>query len=98
VLSALGAKPAQLRAFLWSEGLLIFAAGAAAGLLTGAVLAAMLVKLLTGVFDPPPESLSVPWLYLGLLVLTAFLSVVAAVIVTARYAAASSIERLRATT
>jgi putative ABC transport system permease protein len=98
VLSVLGAKPVQLRAFLWSEGLLIFAAGAAAGLLTGAVLAAMLVKLLTGVFDPPPESLTVPWPYLGLLVLTAFLSVVAAVIVTARYAAASSIERLRATT
>ena len=98
VLSALGAKPAQLRAFLWSEGLLIFVSGAVAGLLTGAILAAMLVKLLTGVFDPPPESLSVPWLYVFVLLLTAFASVAAAVLLAARYAASSTIERLRATT
>lgn len=32
VLSALGAKPSQLTAFLWSEGLLIFAVGGAVGL------------------------------------------------------------------
>jgi putative ABC transport system permease protein len=28
----------------------------------------MLVKVLTGVFDPPPDVLSVPWPYLGVLV------------------------------
>jgi len=26
----------------------------------------MMVKVLTGVFDPPPSSYSVPWGYLGL--------------------------------
>jgi putative ABC transport system permease protein len=26
----------------------------------------MLVKVLTGVFDPPPAALSVPWTYLAL--------------------------------
>jgi putative ABC transport system permease protein len=25
----------------------------------------MLVKLLSGIFDPPPEALSIPWLYLA---------------------------------
>ena len=28
-------------------------------------LSIMLVKVLTGVFDPPPDTLSVPWLYLA---------------------------------
>jgi putative ABC transport system permease protein len=98
ILSALGAKPSQLRAFLWSEGLLIVGAGVAAGLVTGGVLAAMLVKLLTGAFDPPPEALIVPWLYVGLLVGAAYASVAAAVILAAGYAAVSPIERLRATT
>ena len=31
----------------------------------------MLVKLLTGVFDPPPEALSLPFPYLTILVVTA---------------------------
>ena len=98
ILSALGAKPSQLRAFLWSEGLLIVGAGVVAGLVTGALLAAMLVKLLTGAFDPPPEALIVPWLYVGLLVGAAYASLAAAVILAAGYAAVSPIERLRATT
>ena len=25
----------------------------------------MLMKVLTGVFDPPPSSLAIPWAYLG---------------------------------
>lgn len=64
IAQALGATPRQLGSFIWSEtayvtigGLLLGAAGAAA-------LALMLVKVLTGVFDPPPASLAVPWTYL----------------------------------
>jgi putative ABC transport system permease protein len=40
------------------------------GLLAGALIAYVLVKLLTGVFDPPPEVLSVPWSYLVALIVT----------------------------
>jgi putative ABC transport system permease protein len=36
--------------------------------------------MLTGVFDPPPESLSVPWLYLTLLVIAAAVSTIIAVL------------------
>jgi len=47
----------------------------AGGLILGTVAAVaisdMLVKVLTGVFDPPPDALSVPWTYLaGVIVLT----------------------------
>ena len=84
VMVALGAKPAQLLAFLRSEALLIFVAGSALGALTGAAVAWMLVQLLAGVFDPPPDHLTVPWLYLGLLFAAAAVSVGVAVSVTER--------------
>ncbi|NMM28872.1 MAG: hypothetical protein HHJ12_16680 [Glaciimonas sp.] len=37
----------------------------------------MLIKLLNGVFDPPPDYLSVPWLYLMMLVSVAFAAAIA---------------------
>ena len=79
ILSALGAKSGQLGAFLWSEGLFVLVSGAVAGLLTGFGVAEMLVKVLTGVFDPPPEALSVPWSYLLWLVVAAAVATVLAV-------------------
>ncbi len=66
ILTALGARPWQLGAFLWSEALLIVGIGALFGTATGFAVAEVLVRLLSGVFDPPPETLAVPWLYLVL--------------------------------
>ncbi|TAV64730.1 ABC transporter permease [Rhizobium leguminosarum] len=71
VLVALGATPRQLGAFVWSEAALAVGGGTFFGLLAGALIAYVLVKLLTGVFDPPPEALSLPWGYLVVLVVTA---------------------------
>lgn len=71
VLVALGARPRQLGAFVWSEAALVVGSGMFLGLLVGALIAYVLVKLLTGVFDPPPESLSLPWGYLAIVVATA---------------------------
>ncbi|WP_022799579.1 ABC transporter permease [Thermus islandicus] len=79
VLIALGAKPKQLGAFLWGEGLVVAGAGSLAGLLIGLGVAQLLVKLLDGVFDPAPERLAIPWGYLAALALAAFLSTVLAV-------------------
>lgn len=70
VLVAIGAKPHQLAAFFWSEGLLITLAGVIFGVAIGSTTAWMLVKMLTGVFDPPPEHLEIPFLYLTALLLT----------------------------
>ncbi|MGI8623775.1 MAG: ABC transporter permease [Solirubrobacteraceae bacterium] len=65
IASALGARTRQLGAFVWGESVFV----AAGGLLLGSVIAVaitnMLVKVLTGVFDPPPDLLSIPWAYLG---------------------------------
>jgi putative ABC transport system permease protein len=71
ILVALGAKPRQLGAFVWSEAALVVGGGMLIGLSAGALVAHVLVKLLTGVFDPPPEALSLPWPYLAMLVVTA---------------------------
>jgi len=79
ILGAIGARPAQLAAFLWGEGLVIIVGGLVFGLITGTLTAWMLVKLLTGVFDPPPEALSVPWLYLAIVLGLVVASVAAAV-------------------
>lgn len=95
VLLALGAKPRQLSAFLWSEGLLIFTVGGAIGLAGGFGMAWMLVKLLTGVFDPPPDRLSIPWLYVLALVCAAFVSIAAAVIGAQRETRVPAVQRLR---
>ena len=95
ILSALGARRRQIGAFIWSEGLLIFAGGSAVGLLTGFAVAQMLVKLLTGVFDPPPQSLNIPWAYLALLISSAFAATAAAVLAAQAAAQVSVTEGLR---
>lgn len=80
ILSAIGATRLQLSAFLWSEGLLVIVGGIVFGLLSGLATSWMLVKLLTGVFDPPPEALSIPWGYLGIVLFLVVAAVVVAVI------------------
>ena len=66
-MAALGVSLRQISAFLWSESALVLGAGLllAAGL--GWLLARMLVAMLQHVFDPPPDTLAVPWTFLGLL-------------------------------
>ncbi|MEP6759462.1 MAG: FtsX-like permease family protein [Actinomycetota bacterium] len=69
IASALGAKRRQLGGFVWSEAAFVAVGGLTLGALAGWWIAQVIVKILTGVFDPPPEHLSVPWAYLtGLLV------------------------------
>jgi putative ABC transport system permease protein len=80
ILSALGATDAQRASFLWSEGLVILTGGILIGTATGFAVARMLVALLTGVFDPPPQSLAVPWVYLTVLAAAAIAATAAAVL------------------
>jgi putative ABC transport system permease protein len=70
IMSALGGRRRHLRATVASETLLVGATGALGGAVLGATLTRILVKVLTGVFDPPPSVITVPWAYLtGLAVL-----------------------------
>lgn len=64
VASALGARGRQLSSFVWSEATFVTAGGFVVGAGVGWGVSYMLVKILTGVFDPPPTHLFVPWLYL----------------------------------
>ena len=65
IATALGARRAELGAFVWSEAIFVTVGGVLLGTLCGWGLAAVIVKILTGVFDPPPEHLAVPWTYLA---------------------------------
>ncbi|WP_066954483.1 FtsX-like permease family protein [Streptomyces lushanensis] len=63
--SVLGARGRQLSGFVWSEAALVAVAGLAGGAVLGWALSRMLVKVLSGVFDPPPSRIAVPWAYLS---------------------------------
>jgi putative ABC transport system permease protein len=71
ITTALGAGPRQVAAFVRAEVALVIVAGAAGAVAIGWVLALMLVKVLTGVFDPPPAHLALPTAYLGTLAVVA---------------------------
>jgi putative ABC transport system permease protein len=64
ILTALGAKRRHMRALIGSEAGVLTTLGLASGALAGAILSTMLVKVLTGVFDPPPSAVAIPWPYL----------------------------------
>ncbi|MCV7345985.1 ABC transporter permease [Mycolicibacterium rhodesiae] len=66
LMSALGAHSRHLRAMVFSETAVLTTIGIVAGGLTGSVLSVMLVKVLSGVFDPPPDTIAAPWAYLGI--------------------------------
>ena len=94
ILAAIGAKQQQLAAFLWSEALLILLGGLGFGVISGLLMAWMLVKMLTGIFDPAPETLAIPLPYLVLMTSVFVASVIAAVIFAKR-SARPQIEHLR---
>jgi putative ABC transport system permease protein len=95
LLAAMGANPRQLGAFLWTEGLIILLAGMVLGFITGFGIAKMLVKVLTGVFDPPPESLSIPSAYLIVLIVAGCVSTAAAVLIARWVTERRAIQALR---
>jgi putative ABC transport system permease protein len=90
-----GAKTRHLGAFVWSEGLIILLGGTLFGSIAGLGLAELLVKMLTHIFDPPPESLVLPWGYLAFLlsalVIATIVAVVSSIVATKR----SGVEVLR---
>jgi putative ABC transport system permease protein len=95
IATSLGATPRQLGGFVWSEAMFVTAGGLAVGALAGWALTAMLVKVLTGVFDPLPASLSVPWLYLAVVGAVWVAAVVAAGFATITEARRAPAARLR---
>ena len=92
---ALGARPRQLAAFVWAETGFVTISGVVLGAAGAGWITWMLVKLLTGVFDPPPSQPAVPWPYLAALTAVAAIAVVAASLTTLRALRNPNVETLR---
>ncbi|MFI1294198.1 FtsX-like permease family protein [Streptomyces sp. NPDC020792] len=95
IATVLGATRRQLRGLVLSEAVVLTAGGLAGGALSGWVLSQMLVKVLTGVFDPPPETIAVPWAYVTATVLVALAAVAAAALNGVRRSHRPAVEELR---
>ena len=95
IAAALGAKRRQLGAFIWSEAAFVTLGGILLGASIGVGIAEVLVKILTGVFDPPPEHLSAPWAYLAALLTAIGASVLVAGFVMGAVTRRSGMETLR---
>ncbi|MFN8164058.1 MAG: ABC transporter permease [Solirubrobacterales bacterium] len=83
-MAALGASLRDIGAFVRSEAGVILGAAVLLAMFLGWLLAEMLVAMLQHVFDPPPDHLAVPWLFLGGLCLSAILGGALAAALAAR--------------
>jgi putative ABC transport system permease protein len=55
----------------------------------------MLIKVLTGVFDPPPSSAAVPWPYLAATLVVAVGAIAVGALVSAHGSTRPAVEELR---
>jgi putative ABC transport system permease protein len=95
IAAALGARTRQLGGFVWGEWAFVTGAGLVLGTAIAAGISALLVKVLTGVFDPPPDHPAVPWSYLGVLLALTLGAVWVAGRATLRALRRRAIEELR---
>ena len=95
IIGALGARRRQLGGFVWGESLYVTVGGLLCGVVGATGLSVMLVKILTGVFDPPPDVLAVPWGYLLGTLAAAAAAVVAAAAITISSLTRPAIQELR---
>ncbi len=83
-MTALGARLRDVTAFVWSEAGLVLTAALALAAGLGWLLSEMLVAMLQHVFDPPPDTLAIPWRYLLELAAAALIGTAAATAIAAR--------------
>jgi putative ABC transport system permease protein len=94
IANALGATRRQLGSFGLAEAVLLIICSVGAAAVLGWVLSQMLVSMLSGVFDPPPSALSVPWSYLAATVAASVVAIGAVSATTARLARRSPLSVL----
>jgi putative ABC transport system permease protein len=95
ITAALGARTRQLAAFVWAEAFFVALGGAVLGVLSGWGLSFIIVKILTGVFDPPPPHLFAPWGYLAALAAVTACAIIAAGVSVIRSARQPTMEIIR---
>jgi putative ABC transport system permease protein len=94
-LAILGANARQRAGFLWTEARALVAAGLVAGVTAGVLVAAELVKVLNGIFDPPPQHPAIPWAFVCELIGAVLLAATAATAGAGRWAGRVDSSRLR---
>jgi len=95
IISVLGARRRQLQGLVMAEASVVAVGGLVGGAVISWVLTLMLVKVLTGVFDPPPSSIAVPAAYLTGTVLTVVVALAVAAGLGARTSTKPAVEELR---
>ena len=95
IITALGATARQLRALVTAEAVVLTVGGLLIGAGAGWVITQMLVAVLTGVFDPPPDAASVPWGYLAGVALITVLALAGATSAALRSVRRSPVQVLR---
>jgi putative ABC transport system permease protein len=95
LLAALGASARQRARFLTAEGWGLLLGGLIGGAALAATVSYLLIKILTGIFDPPPTAPSLPWGYLALVAAVVITTSTAVVLAAGRLAARAGPEELR---
>lgn len=95
IATVLGARRAQLRGLVMSEALAVLLGGVIGGALIAWALSGMLIKVLTGVFDPPPSAAAVPWPYLTVTAVVAVGAIVPSAAASAHGSTRPAVEELR---
>jgi putative ABC transport system permease protein len=95
ILFSLGANSRHLSSFIWSEAFFMTVGGIVLGALAGWSLSLVMVRIMSGVFDPPPEHLLVPLAYLALVLGIMIAAVLTAGVVMIRTAQKPAIEIIR---
>jgi iron permease FTR1 family protein len=94
-LAMLGAGVRQRAGFLWTEARALTVLGVLGGVATGGLVGAELIKVLTGIFDPPPEHPAVPWGFVTAVLIAVLGTAAIAAALSARWAARVEASRLR---
>jgi putative ABC transport system permease protein len=97
IATALGATRRQVGGFVWAESLYIAIVGIVAGLVVAWTITNLLVTVLDGVFDPPPQAAAVPWTYLAVTLCCVVIAASVGTTVAIRIARRSPLAMLRAT-
>jgi putative ABC transport system permease protein len=95
LLAALGATARQRGRFLSAEAWGLLVGGLLGGVAVAATISFMLVKVLTGIFDPPPSSAALPLGYLAALASAVVVALVAVVAAVGRLASRAGPAELR---
>jgi putative ABC transport system permease protein len=95
IASVLGASRKQLRSLALVEASTVAAGGLVGGVVLGWALSSTLVSVLSGVFDPPPDALAVPWGGLAAIAGVAIATICASALLAAHRSAEPPVESLR---